>query len=160
MSETAELYDEDYLLWTQEQAKLLREAARHGINLPLDWNNLAEEIESLGRSDRRELRGRITIIIEHLLKLEHSPARQPAAGWRETLARTRRDAALLLKESPSLRREVPSVVDEAFANFAEFTIDELIRLGELDRKRRQEILGTPYHAEQVLGDWYPDEPEA
>ena len=58
------------------------------------------------------------------------------------------------------RRATFASKDEAFANFAEFTIDELIRLGELDGKRRQEILGTPYHAEQVLGDWYPDEPEA
>ena len=50
---TAELYDEDFLLWTKEQAKLLREAAERGVNLPLDWENLAEEVESLGRSDRR-----------------------------------------------------------------------------------------------------------
>src|SRR5215213_3340407 len=40
---TAELYEEDFLLWTKEQARLLREAAERGVNLPLDWENLAEE---------------------------------------------------------------------------------------------------------------------
>src|SRR5215204_3184394 len=99
---TAELYDEDFLLWTKEQARLLREAAERGVNLPLDWENLAEEVESLGRSDRRELRSRISTIIEHLLKLEHSSAREPREGWRNTVDRSRREAKLILKESPSL----------------------------------------------------------
>src|SRR5688572_3622093 len=92
MSETAELYDEDFLLWTQEQAKLLREAAARRVNFPLDWENLAEEIESLGRSDRRELRSRITTIIEHLLKLEHSPVHEPREGWLDTVDRSRHEA--------------------------------------------------------------------
>ena len=75
----AELYDHDFLLWTREQSKLLREAAERRVNFPLDWENLAEEIESLGKSLRSELRSRLRTIIEHLLKLEHS-----AAANRET----------------------------------------------------------------------------
>src|SRR5438128_176130 len=55
------LYEQDFVLWTEAQAKALREAAVGG-NTPLDWENLAEEIESLGRSERRELRSRITRI--------------------------------------------------------------------------------------------------
>jgi hypothetical protein len=89
MSGTAELYDEDFLLWTQQQAKLLREAAERRVNFPLDWENLAEEIESLGKSQRSELRSRLMTIIEHLLKLEYSSAREPRNGWRETVGRTR-----------------------------------------------------------------------
>ena len=50
-------YEDDLLLWTQEQASVLREADGRGIDLPLDWDNLAEEIEGLGRSERRELGG-------------------------------------------------------------------------------------------------------
>ena len=45
-----------------------------------------------------------------------------------------------------------------FERFAQFPIDELIRRGELDKKRRDEILACPYTAEQVLGDWFPDGP--
>ena len=70
----ARLYEEDFVRWTEEQSSVLREAARLGTKLPLDWENLAEEIDSLGRSVRRELRSRLGIILEHLLKLEHSPA--------------------------------------------------------------------------------------
>jgi Domain of unknown function DUF29 len=65
----AELYEADFVRWTEQQSSAIRDAARSGANLPLDWENLAEEIESLGRSQRRELRSRISVIIEHLLKL-------------------------------------------------------------------------------------------
>jgi hypothetical protein len=57
------IYDEDFLLWTEEQAAALRRAK--GSDLTLDWENLAEEIESLGKSDRRELRSQITRILRH-----------------------------------------------------------------------------------------------
>jgi hypothetical protein len=156
MSETVDLYEEDFLLWTQEQAKLLRNAAQHGVNLPFDWENVAEEIESLGRSDRRELRSRIASIIEHLLKLEHSSAREPREGWRNTVDRSRREAKLILKESPSLQHDVPELLDEAFANFAEFALRDLIGRGELDKSRQEEILARPYTEDQVLGGWFPD----
>ena len=86
----AELYDDDFLLWTREQSKLLREAAERRVNFPLDWENLAEEIESLGNSLRSELRSRLRTIIEHLLKLEHSAAREPRNGWIETVERNAR----------------------------------------------------------------------
>ena len=54
MTKVSELYDRDFFLWTQEQAAALRAVRKS--NLPLDWDNLAEEIESLGRSQRTELR--------------------------------------------------------------------------------------------------------
>lgn len=158
MSETVDLYEEDFLLWTQEQAKLLRNAAQHGVNLPFDWENVAEEIESLGRSDRRELRSRIATIIEHLLKLEHSPVTEPREGWLDTVERSRQEAENLLKESPSLRREASEIVASAFEDFARITVDGLIRRGELDKRRRRELLVHPYTADQVLGPWLPGEP--
>src|ERR671921_278798 len=94
MSDSTELYDQDFLLWTEQQATLLRESAGRRLNFPLDWENLAEEIESLGKSQRAELRSRLTTIIEHLLKLEHSTAREPREGWEDTVGRTRHDADL------------------------------------------------------------------
>ena len=63
MAKLSGLYDEDFVRWTEEQAAALRRAK--GSNLPLDWENLAEEIESLGKSDRRELRSQITRILRH-----------------------------------------------------------------------------------------------
>jgi hypothetical protein len=73
----AQLYEEDFVRWTEEQSSALRDAAGVGTNLPLDWENLAEEIESLGRSQRYELRSRLAVILEHLIKLEHSLAIDP-----------------------------------------------------------------------------------
>jgi Domain of unknown function DUF29 len=87
MAKLNNLYDEDFVRWTEEQAAALRQAK--GSNLPLDWENLADEIESLGRSDRRELRSQITRFLRHLLKLESSPAAEPRAGWRSTIREAR-----------------------------------------------------------------------
>jgi Domain of unknown function DUF29 len=67
MPKGADLYDQDFLLWTEEQAAALRRVKES--NLPLDWENLAEEIESLGKSDRRQLRSQIRRILCHLFKL-------------------------------------------------------------------------------------------
>ena len=75
MAKADELYEQDFFLWAKEQAAALRLAKNS--NLPLDWENLAEEIESLGKSDRRELRSQIRRILRHLLKLEASPSVEP-----------------------------------------------------------------------------------
>lgn len=87
MSKAEQLYEEDFLRWTEEQAAALRRAK--GSNLPLDWENLAEEIEDLGRSVRRELISQIRRILRHLLKLEASPAVGPRAGRRASVHEAR-----------------------------------------------------------------------
>ena len=79
MSDSSTLYDEDFFAWAKQQAEALRAASRAGSNLKLDWENLAEEIESLGRSQRHELRSRLGVVLAHLLKLKRSPALVPAS---------------------------------------------------------------------------------
>src|ERR1700739_4341982 len=108
MPKANELYDRDFLLWTKEQATALRRATRS--NLPLDWENLAEEIESLGRSQRSELNSQIRRILRHLFKLEASPAVDPRGGWRATIRDARAEIEELLETSPSLRREVDATI--------------------------------------------------
>ncbi len=68
MSQGADLYEREFVEWTEEQAARIRAAAGTHPNLLIDWEHVAEEIESLGRSDARELQSRLTTIIEHLLK--------------------------------------------------------------------------------------------
>ena len=68
------LYQTDYYAWTRQQAAELRALAARRVDSKLDLENLAEEVESLGRSDLNTVRSQVRRIIEHLLKLEHSPA--------------------------------------------------------------------------------------
>src|SRR5215471_19323643 len=108
----AQLYEQDFVRWAEEQSRALRDAAKVGANLPLDWENLAEEIESLGASQRRELLSRLAVIVEHLMKLEHSPAIDPRIGWMDTISRERLNIEDLLKDSPSLRNELASMIEQ------------------------------------------------
>jgi cell division protein FtsL len=101
-----DLYDTDLVLWSKAQAAALRRRAANEI----DWDNVAEEIESLGKNDRRELQSRLQIVLDHLIRLAVSPASAPRHGWERTVI-TQRDAiAKLLRDSPSLRREMPAII--------------------------------------------------
>jgi Domain of unknown function DUF29 len=77
-----------------------------GVNLPIDWQNVAEEIEALGKSQARELASRIAVILEHLIKMQGLPAAEPRFGWRESIQRQRNEIERLLVDSPSLRRTI------------------------------------------------------
>jgi hypothetical protein len=147
----AELYEEDFVRWTEQQSSALRQAAAVGTNLPLDWENLAEEIESLGASQRRELRSRIAVIIEHLLKLEHSPAVDPRRGWIDTIGRERLNIEDLLHDSPSLRSQVGPIIERLKPRVARLATTSLFGYGETVK----ELLVPDYTEEQVLGDWFP-----
>jgi hypothetical protein len=166
MKDPALLYDEDFLAWTEQQAKALRAAARGrtdlraGTNQPVDWEHLAEEIESLGLSERRELHSQVHRIIRHLLKLAFSPASPPRQGWIESIDDARDMAARVLDASPSLRRELDAVITAEQPRGARAAIRDLSRYGELDPDTARAIRGVQHDAEQVLGDWFPPEPPA
>jgi len=151
------LYERDFFLWTQEQAEALRRAAREGSNLPLDWENLAEEIESLGKSDKREILSLLEVLVEHLLKLAASPADLPRAQWRKEVRAFRRKLNVLLRESPSLRAQVPALLEEAIAAALVDVEEELKERAEyhhaepiLREFRRRTLL-----PEEVLGEGFP-----
>lgn len=96
------LYERDLVAWSHQNAELLR-AGRFD---ELDVDNIAEEIESLGASQKRELISRIEEIIEHLLKLQLAPdleREQNQRLWRVSINKQRRGVRQLLKSSPSLR---------------------------------------------------------
>jgi Domain of unknown function DUF29 len=153
MADTGELYNRDFLLWTEEQATVLRGAK--DSNLPLDWENLAEEIESLGKSLRRELASQIRRILRHLYKLEASPADRPRAGWQATVREARVDIEEVLEESPSLRREVDGLVAKQARVAAELAAADLARHGEAVRAVWARFEKGCFTADQVLGDWFP-----
>lgn len=145
------LYEEDFVRWTEQQAAALREAASAVVtNLPLDWENLAEEIDDLGRSVRRELNNRLLVVLEHLLKLEHSPATDPRRGWIETIGRERVIIEDLLAENPSLKSVLSQTIERAKRRSARLAALSLSRFGE-----SAAIPEPSYTEEQVLGDWLP-----
>jgi Domain of unknown function DUF29 len=91
-------YDTDFYAWTQTQADALR-AKNWAI---LDLEHLAEEIESLGKSDRHAIVSHLECLLLHLLKWGHDPAREPHHGWQLTIRHARREIAHLLADNRSL----------------------------------------------------------
>ena len=104
-----QLYEQDFWLWIQAMV----EALKSGNLSQLDWVNLAEEMDSLGRSDRRELQSRLTVLLMHLLKWQFQPDMR-SGSWRGTLAEQRIRILKLLKESPSLRSFFESSINECY----------------------------------------------
>jgi hypothetical protein len=160
MPDVKTLYDEDFLEWSKEQAEALRAAERGGSNLALDWRNLAEEIESLGISEKRELRSQIQRVIRHLLKLEYSSATEPRRSWDDSVDDARGAIDSLLKYSPSLAREIPSMIADEFIRGSRKALRDLEKYGELDPTIDARIRATTYTVEQIVGDWFPPEPQA
>ena len=157
MADTRTLYDEDFVAWTEQQAQALRSAGRGSTNQPLDWENLAEEIESLGKSDRRTLHSQIYRIVRHLAKLQFSPAIDPRLGWRGSVRDGRAEAELVLDDSPSLRRELDRIVSVQSPKAIERAIRDLSDFGEVDPAVRRAMLNARYSVDQVIGDWFPEE---
>lgn len=149
------LYDEDFVRWSKEQAEAIRAAASSGTNLPLDWENLAEEVESLGKALRSELRSRCAIIVEHLLKLQHSEASDPRRGWIETIGRERAQIELLLEDNPGLRANLHDTAGQSGRLGRKLAQAGLERHDELTALRRRALFETEYGVDQILGDWLP-----
>jgi Domain of unknown function DUF29 len=153
MSNACDLYDPDFVLWTEEQSALLRSAK--SSNLPLDWDNLAEEIESLGRSQRTELKSQIRRILRHLFKLAASPAAEPPGGWHATIRDARVEIEDVLEDSPSLRREIADIVAKQVHGAAKLAAADLERHGERADTVWAIFERSEFTAEEVLGDWFP-----
>jgi hypothetical protein len=148
-----DLYRTDLALWAAQQAHALRSAARERHNLLVDWENVAEEIDSLGASERRTLASHVRTVIEHLMKLEASPATDPRNGWIATILRARDDIEDVLKTSPSLRREVAEVIERQVIRARRVVRVELAQRGESVRANPDSLA---YAEDQVLGDWFPE----
>ena len=93
------LYDDDVILWAEEQARLLRS----GGFSQLDIEHLADEIEDVGKSEQRELASRMSALLAHLLKWQHQPGRR-GASWKATIDIQRQRIAIALRKTPSLKR--------------------------------------------------------
>ena len=118
-------YETDLYEWTKAQADALRRRAAN----ELDWENLAEEIETLGRSDRHQIESRLENLILHLLKWRYQPEQQ-CGSWRGSIFEARHRLEALLAESASLRSHPAGYLQKAYAYARRRALDEtgLLRL--------------------------------
>jgi hypothetical protein len=149
----ATLYETDFYAWTLEQASRLRRMAAERENLDVDVENIAEEIESMGRSNRTQLVNRLAQLDEHLMKLAFSPSWEPRSMWRNSARGQRHSIAKLLRQNPSLRRELPDALAEAHEDALRvFDEEKLIQL------TMPELPGLcPFDLDDLLrDDWWPE----
>ena len=104
------LYDTDFSAWCQEQARQLRAGQLDA----LDIENLAEELEGMARSDKRQIRSRLEVLITHLLKWKYQPGRR-SGSWRSTIGEQRRRIAEVVSDSPSLATYPAMIAVDAYA---------------------------------------------
>jgi hypothetical protein len=103
------LYDRDFYAWSQQQAELLRTGKFTEADIP----NIIEEIETLGRSEMRELVNRLRVLLHHLLKWQYQPNLQ-GSSWRATIAVQRHELTEHLNESPSLKSRLAEAMARAY----------------------------------------------
>lgn len=135
------LYDQDFFKWTQSQSKLLR-----NINIEnLDIENLAEEIESLGRSDKRSLRSYLRVLLIHLLKLNFNPtAKGNSNSWDSSIRNSRTSIEDLIKDSPSFKNELNKMFDECYIDARELaSAESMIGISNFPEK-------CPWKIEEIL----------
>jgi Domain of unknown function DUF29 len=143
-----ELYQKDFYVWALEQADRLR-AKRFDA---LDLDNLIEEVEGLADVKRSAVLNNARVIMEHLLKLQHSPATDPRKGWRASAVEHR--ARLEVELTPRLRQILDEERPRIYGIARRAAEASLRDHGE--QAAADALPATcPYTLEQITGDWLP-----
>ena len=138
-------YDHDLAAWSREQAHLLRA----GYFSQLDITHLAEEIEDLGKRERRALESRLAVLLGHLLKWQYQPDYPNRKSWRATINVQRRSVGKLLDENPSLRAQVQRMILDAYPEAIDLAVAETpFDYGHFPAD-------CPWDQTQVLSDYWP-----
>jgi len=151
MTRSSAAYDEDFYAWTQAQAQEIRRAGAERNNAPIDWENVAEEIECMGRSEWSEIDSRLTVLVTHLLKWLCCPELRTHCerGWRLTVREQRRMLHKRLKQSPSLRPVAEAEFAELYGEARQDAADG----AEVDLSRFP--ADPPFTLDQALDPAYP-----
>jgi hypothetical protein len=102
-------YQKDFYNWTCEQAELLKAGRFNDLDVP----NLIEEIETMGRSEKRELENRLTVLLVHLLKWHHQPIRR-GRSWQLTFQEQRLEVLDVLNDNPSLKPQLHALLTNSY----------------------------------------------
>jgi hypothetical protein len=145
INKTSDLYELDFHGWTQQQAKFLQEGKWDCLDIP----NLIEEIESLGKQQRQELRSRLGILLGHLLKWEFQPHHR-SRSWFATIREQRRQILRVLKENPSLQPYLQEAIEDAYQSGLNLAVSETSLSYKVFPQE------CPYSPEQMLdSDFFP-----
>jgi len=148
MGRNGELYVQDFFAWAHTTATLIRQGKWHEV----DAESVAEELESLGRSERHALESRIEVLIRHLLKWRYQPERRERGrSWRSTILEQRRRITRLLQSSPSLRPLLADTLQDEYLHARARALAET-RLPDTTLPYE-----CPWTVEQVLhDDFWPE----
>jgi hypothetical protein len=116
---TQSSYDYDFYAWATRNAELLRQ----GRFSEIDAEHIAEELEDMGASAKRELLNRLGVLLAHLLKWQYQPDRR-SKGWKYTIKEQRRRIDRLLQENPSLRHKLSTVFEQAYGDAVLMAVKE------------------------------------
>jgi Domain of unknown function DUF29 len=141
------IYDQDFYVWTEVQAELLRQRRFEA----LDLENLIEEVEGLGDTKKSAVLNHARMIMEHLLKLQHSPAEDPRRGT-ESIPEHR--IRLEFDLTPRLRQILEDELPRVYAIVRRTTARKLELYGE-DVAAAALPAVCPYNVDQIIGDWWP-----
>jgi DNA-binding PucR family transcriptional regulator len=152
-SRPEQLYEEDFYAWTRDQAQALRRMAEQRWNGPLDLAHLAEEVEDLGMQARNAVRSQLERVIEHLLKLEHSPAAEPRSGWMNSVddARARIEDAI----TPTIRRDAQAMLPRLFGRARRRVARDLVVQGERGAAAALPATCTYAFDDLLADEWWP-----
>jgi hypothetical protein len=139
----ADLYETDYTRWLFENARLLRE----GRFSEADIANVVEELEDMGRSEKRALGSHIAVLLLHLLKWQYQAANR-SSSWRGSIYNARDAIRELLQESPSLRKRVPESIADRY------WVARRNAINETGLPESSFPLDCPYGVEQLLDEDY------
>ena len=149
-------YEDDFYAWTQYQAEVLR--SMPAPDNRFDRENVAEEIEDLGKNERNAMRSEVRRILEHLLKLAYSPVAEPRSDWMVSIANAR--AELDDRLTGTLKRDIEGELPRLYSRARDIAEVGLAKYGEAPLAAGFPT-ACPYTLEQVLARrWYPDPPGA
>jgi hypothetical protein len=138
-------HDRDFHALVKRNAELIRQ----GKLSEIDSEHIAEELENIGKSQKRELLNRLAVLLAHLLKWGRQPDKR-SNSWVGTIVTQRREIMLLLDESPSLRHDIDSTIDKSYR----FAKDQAARETGIAKENFSE--SCPYSFDQIINeDFWP-----
>lgn len=144
-------YGRDYYGWVQQNVRAIREGRIEDV----DWAHVAEELEDMGKSERRALRSQLARLLAHLLKWSFQPRRRRSSehSWRATIEHARATVRELMQENPSLKPQLPGLFLSAYRDALALVV------GETNLPKKTFPASCPWSFNQVMDQAFWPEPD-